>query len=85
MKLHAMSRATREAVAVTWDGCHKIYIIMDEGEALAMEIYGYTLTRGTGHEMAAAVQEWYAAACPLRFVAAVSSVAEYRTLIEQGA
>ena len=80
-----MARATREAVAVCWDDCHKIYIVQDEESASEMKNLGYILTRGTGHEMAKVAQGWYRSACPLRFVASVSSSSGIRTLVEQGA
>ena len=80
----------RWAKLVAFDGCHKIYLAMDETEkAWFLENYQHTFS-GTEDEMTAKVREWYDNSCPLRFVNAVKSVPEnpndgFITLIEQGA
>ena len=33
--------ALESAVAIAWDGCHKIYVLMDEEQASLMLRYGY--------------------------------------------
>lgn len=70
----------KEATSVAWDGCHKIYILMDEKEHHTMVGYGY----GEGESMLeridepssafALVKAWYRDSCDLRFIHAVRTV-----------
>lgn len=83
--------ALDKAVAVTWDTCHKIYVLMDD-EALRQ-----TLANGYGQEedsiayagqddLLDKVEEWYDEACELKMVDAISVVdgkEVFETLIEQ--
>jgi hypothetical protein len=65
--------AIGEAHAVAWDECHKIYVAMDEHEAKWFsENYRTVVVRGEGdYSMAEAVEEWWEASCPLKFITAV--------------
>lgn len=70
------------ALAVAWDGCHKVYLLMDEGQVKEMQGYGYSegesalLTRNEAspEEMRSLVHDWFEASCGLRFISAVSTV-----------
>lgn len=76
------------AELVAWDGCHKIYLAMDEDEAESFR-EGYPhVFEGTAEEMLQTVIRWYEKSCELRFVQAVATHPEdpnlgYRTLISQ--
>ena len=67
-----------EAVAITWDTCHKIYILMDEEQVGYMIGYGYNpiIRKGamTTKEMLATLQDWFEKSCALKFIQAVSTV-----------
>ncbi len=87
--------AIGSAILVAFDGCHKIYLAMDETEAnWFRENYNGVhcddrTFEGTPDEMLTTVKEWYAESCPLRFVYAVQHNAEnpndgFTSLIGQG-
>ena len=67
-----------EAVAITWDTCHKIYILMDEEQVGYMIGYGYDpiirKETATPKEMLATLQDWFEKSCALKFIQAVSTV-----------
>ena len=68
-----------EAVAIAWDTCHKIYVIMDEAQVQKMIGYGYEddmikATDSNPKEMLNTLQDWYANSCALKFIQAVSTV-----------
>lgn len=80
------------AKAITWDGCHKIYVLMDDAEVKLMRTYGYDLIMAkdaSPQEMLALLKSWYKDSCSLRFIDAVSTNeknpnAGFETLIGQG-
>ena len=51
-----------EAIAVAFDGCHKIYLIQSEDERCMMLDYGYEI-----HPLDK-LQEIWDKSCPLRFI-----------------
>ena len=65
--------AIEDAHLIAYDGCHKIYLAMDEIEAKWFrENYGYEDTlEAPPEEMLDAVYRWWADSCPLKFVSAV--------------
>lgn len=67
-----------DAVAITWDTCHKIYILMDEEQVGYMIKYGYDpiirKETATPKEMLATLQDWFEQSCALKFIQAVSTV-----------
>jgi hypothetical protein len=63
--------AAEFAQGVAWDGCHKIYLAMDDEEArFFADNYPYYV-EDSPTEMAERVADWYAESCGLRFVSAV--------------
>lgn len=78
-----------DAHLVAWDGCHKIYLAMDEEQAEWFhENYSPDIFEGTAEEMLATVANWYENSCFLRFVNAVETNhadpnAGFTTLIPQ--
>ena len=82
--------ATADSIA--WDGCHKIYILMDNEQTNLMREYGYeylyTKEDVTEQDMLNMVSNWYEDSCQLRFVQAVATSNDpkddgFRTLIGQ--
>lgn len=67
-----------DAFSIAWDGCHKIYILMDETQHKQMIEYEYDpLLRldALGIDVALrTLHEWYDASCGLRFINAVHTV-----------
>ena len=87
-----------ECKAITWDTCHKIYVLMDDKQVALMRSYGYdeesdaffTKSEKSSEEMLALLRKWYEESCFLRFINAVETVEGdpnkgFTTLIEQGA
>lgn len=58
--------------SVSWDGCHKIYLNMDEKQTEKMIGYGYDKTIiDSPSAMENVVSQWYDDSCGLRFIDAV--------------
>ena len=83
--------ATATAKGIAFDGCHKIYILMDDAQMDLMREYGYdpliSSSQMTPNEMTDTVVKWFEESCGLRFVYAVSTVkgdSEFDTVIGQG-
>ena len=91
-----VEEALENAHLIAFDGCHKIYVAMDETEAeWFRNNYNGTncddrIYEGTEHAMLLKLQEWWRESCPLRFIQAVQHNEEdpnegYTALIPQGA
>lgn len=82
--------AIDDAILIAWDGCHKIYLAMDDYEAKWFaEEYPHVL-KADAKTMLATIIKWYEESCPLRFVSAVEHNEEnpnagFTTLVAQGA
>ena len=89
-----------DAKAIAWDTCHKIYLLMDDEQVVAMRGYGYgdendpdsliTKEQMNADQMLTTIKKWFEDSCGLRFVNAVETNlidpnAGFTTLIEQGA
>jgi hypothetical protein len=65
------------AKGITWDTCHKIYILMDDEQVELMRGYKYepliTTDQMSADEMFEMVEDWYDNSCSLRFIQAVST------------
>ena len=83
-----------DAKGIAFDGCHKIYVLMDDEQMALMKEYGYdpliAADTMTIDEMLATLKKWYHNSCMLRFINAVSTNHEdpnagFVDLIPQGA
>lgn len=86
--------AVEMARGIAFDGCHKIYVLMDDAQMAEMKGYGYDPLFSsddlTPSEMFETIQTWWSASCGLRFVNAIRTVKGdpndgFITLIPQGA
>lgn len=80
--------AMYEAILVAFDGCHKIYLAMDEHEANWFRENYEHVFMDTPEAMLEKVKEWYDESCFLRFVSAVrynpdDPIAGFTSLISQ--
>ena len=97
-KFKLVREAVKTAKLIAYDGCHKIYVAMDEASARELEGNGYTthrsdyfLTKYPPVLMRAAmlnrVKLWYRTSCGLRFVQSMSNSMdpnqEFKDLIPQ--
>jgi hypothetical protein len=92
-----VEEALEGAHLIAFDGCHKIYVAMDETEAewfrnnYTPEVCETSRTyEGTVWGMLQKLREWWGESCPLRFIQAVEHNEEdpsagYTRLIPQGA
>jgi hypothetical protein len=87
--------AVEDAILVAFDGCHKIYVAMDEEQAdwFRQNYNGTSCTdrtfTGTPEEMFATLKVWWDESCGLKFINAVTTDHEnpnagYASLIGQG-
>jgi len=69
-----------DAKAVTWDECHKIYVLMDDEQVATMTDYGYDpilpVNASNQDKILTTLQEWYEDSCSLRFINSVRTVKE---------
>jgi len=91
--------ALKDAKGIAFDGCHKIYVLMDDAQMAKMATYGYgedegsyllTAEKLSKAEMLDTLERWYEDSCGLRFINGVSTVdgdpnEGYVDLIAQGA
>ena len=76
--------AVNEAKGMYWDGCHKIYLAMDDEQVQQQAEYGYDYYEPDFDLL----KEWFEQSCSLKFVQAVSynekdPNAGYESLIPQ--
>lgn len=82
--LEEVREALEDAVSIAWDGCHKIYILLDEEQHQKMIEYGYDDPHDDGYlqrvkdadEAMLQIVESFNSSCCLRFVQSVRSVPE---------
>lgn len=76
---------TDEAKGIAFDGCHKIYVLMDDEQMALMKEYGYgadnphylaSSSQLNPAEMATVVMSWFKNSCGLRFVQGVRTTDE---------
>jgi hypothetical protein len=82
------------ASGIAFEGCHKIYVLMDTEQVDQMREYEYDFIHDcvemSHNEMFSTLKEWFEKSCSLRFIEAVETNHEdpnagFTTLIEQGA
>lgn len=76
------------ALAIAWDGCHKIYLLMDTEQLAITEGYGYDLLDvGRPEDSLLVLKDWWDLSCGLRFISSVRTHddpnAGFRDLIPQ--
>ncbi len=79
----AVSDAVGDASGIFFDGCHKIYIAMNDEQAWLLESYGYQRE----DPLFDTLHEWFIESCMLRFVQACDGTAtdtRFVDLVPQG-
>lgn len=69
----SVADAVKRARLVAYDGCHKIYVAMDEDQA---KWFKKNYVKPTdqiveGEDMLESLEEWWDCSCPCRFISAV--------------
>ena len=68
----ALPEYCKNAILAAWDGCHKIYLAMDEVKAdFFRNNYDNRVEASSGESLSAHVKYWFEHSCGLRFVNAV--------------
>jgi hypothetical protein len=87
---HEVKEQLEYAKCIAFDGCHKIYLALDETQAQWFrENYEHTQT-AYPDVMLATLEKWYEDSCPLKFISAVETNEAdpnegFTSLIPQGA
>ena len=90
---NAIRRYCKEAKGITFDDCHKIYILLDDEQVRLMKEWDYdpifTKDEMDADEMTEQVMKWFTRSCFLRFISAVETDekdpnAGFITVIPQG-
>lgn len=82
--LEKVKEAVDGAVSVTWEGCHKIYICMDQESHEQQVEYGYDMTMVTDKDDAVRqLYEWFDVSCGLRFISAITDASQFEDVIAQ--
>ncbi len=71
---NAVSEYAENCVLIAFDGCHKIYLAMDEKEAhLLRDEYGYEfiVANNGENDIVDTLADWYENSCGLKFISAV--------------
>lgn len=76
------SQALEDAKGIAFDGCHKIYVLLDDEQVHLMAGYGYgedssflfTKQNLNEQEMLNTLKGWYEKSCALKFVESVKTV-----------
>ena len=86
--------ALEDARGIAFDGCHKIYVLMDTYQVALMREYEYDFIHDcvemNPSQMLETLHEWFDKSCSLKFIQGVETNHEdpnagFITLIEQGA
>ena len=76
-KLYELEEAVSQANSIAFDGCHKIYIQLDEKQTQQMRDYDYeniiTAGESNPYDMFEQIKTWYDESCGLKFIYAVKS------------
>ena len=91
-EMYGLEDIVNEAHSITWDGCHKIYILMDEEQTNKVISYQYEnivkASESNPYTMLAWVQDWYDSSCFLKFIDVVytdeNGADEFYPLVAQG-
>ena len=83
--------ALKDADGIAFDGCHKIYVLLDSEQTSLMREYGYEYLMPVTDDTDAALAtltEWFEDSCGLRFISAVATNHEdpnagFKNLISQ--
>lgn len=71
-----VEEALPNAKSIAFDGCHKIYVLMDDEQTELMREYEYDPLLPVTDPAAAltTLREWFDVSCGLRFISAVRTV-----------
>lgn len=72
-----VAERVKDAKGIAWDGCHKIYVLMDDDQMELMKAYDYDpliyAEWTTPEKMLELLKKWYDESCGLKFISAVTT------------
>lgn len=72
--LGPVEEAVRNSVLVAWDGCHKIYVALDQKSADDFRYLEYPhIVQSDSDTVLELLNEWWDESCPLRFIQSMSN------------
>lgn len=81
--LEAVQNAVDGAVSIAWEGCHKIYIQLDQASHEEMIGFGYTPIPIQDNDKAVQqLWEWFDNSCRLRFINATKKNGQQTDFID---
>ena len=90
-EMYGLEDVINECHSITWDECHKVYILMDAEQTEKVKGYGYELviemSQSNPYTMLAHIQDWYDSSCSLKFIDVVYTEDgndEFYPLVAQG-
>jgi hypothetical protein len=86
--LQKVKDALEEAVSITYEGCHKIYICMDQASHDQQVEWGYTMTMVNDDaefkdEAMDILSGWWEGSCGLRFISTITDCDDFGDVISQ--
>ena len=82
--LSEIESALDNAVSITWEGCHKIYITLDMESHNQQVEYGYEMVAVEDKaEALNKLWEWWDVSCGLRFINAIEGESTLHNVISQ--
>ena len=64
-----------EAKGIEWDGCHRIYVLMDEGDMMGGFEFLVRADEATPTQMLETLKEWWDQSCKWRFIMCMATSA----------
>ena len=90
-EMYGLEDIVNEAHSIAWDGCHKIYILMDEEQTNKVISYEYEhviqASYTNPYDLYNYVVDWYGLSCNLKFIDVVyteDGADEFYPLVAQG-
>jgi len=82
--LSCVEDALDKAVSITWEGCHKIYICLDQESHKQQIEYGYEMVPVKDKaEALNQLYEWFDVSCGLRFINSIEGESTFHDVISQ--
>jgi hypothetical protein len=80
--LTQVKEALNGAVSICWEGCHKIYITLDQESHKQQQEFGYD-TVPVDETSLPTLYEWFDNSCGLRFIQAIANSTDFKNVIPQ--
>jgi len=90
-ELYGLEEIVNECHSIAWDGCHKVYALMDAEQTQNMRDYEYEFlvesSDSNPYDLLEQITNWYESSCNLKFIDVVyteNNETEFYALVAQG-